>query len=241
MRIRKTIFGRQKLKPNTFIGGVSATINSISILASLLGISTAKIRGFKILGSDISCFVVDEYYLPGDLFKNRTDIKYWKDNKAFSINNGTFQNCTNLEILELNNYKIASSGGYPKITNTKIKTLVLPEITTFVGSADIQNNSLLEKLILPKATTMISARSSVGNPLMSFIDIKKVKLINGTPGYTGYFNTTATVAVGCVVNANIFMATCNGGLPDGDLLHIYNTRSGIINFYDDAGNYVSTL
>lgn len=43
MGLRKTIFGRKKLRANTFIGGVADTINTPALIASRLGISVARI------------------------------------------------------------------------------------------------------------------------------------------------------------------------------------------------------
>ena len=54
-------------------------------------------------------------------------------------------------------------------------------------------------------------------------------------------NAFLEINIGCVIEANIYLATANAGGADVDLLYAKNTRGCTVNFYDDLGNYVSTL
>ena len=45
--LKKFYFGKSKYKPNTFIGGVSATLNTSALVANKLGISVVELRLLK--------------------------------------------------------------------------------------------------------------------------------------------------------------------------------------------------
>jgi len=60
--LQNTVFGRQKAAVNTYIGGVSATINTPALLASTLGISASRIKLFSTIGSDIQCAIIGGSY-----------------------------------------------------------------------------------------------------------------------------------------------------------------------------------
>jgi hypothetical protein len=63
-------FGRQYLKPNTFIGGVGAQVTSEAILALVLSpeLVASDIKIFKITGLNISCYIEKRYNLILDTF-----------------------------------------------------------------------------------------------------------------------------------------------------------------------------
>ena len=79
--LKKFYFGRQKLKPNTFIGGIGSIINTPALLAARLGISVNRIKLFKITGVDVECAVVGgSYTMPMDAWSgNTTGITYFDD------------------------------------------------------------------------------------------------------------------------------------------------------------------
>ena len=85
MSFRSNIFGQTgsvNTPPNTFIGGVSATINSKETLSTKLGISAASISNFSIIGNDIQAGISVVYELPTRSFYFDTDITYYKDKGA---------------------------------------------------------------------------------------------------------------------------------------------------------------
>lgn len=241
MRIRKTIFGRIKAQPNTFIGGVGTTITSAAALAAKIGISSTRIKGFKVVGSDIECNISGNYNLPTSAFKNNTDITYYKDNDRLvqGFANSVFDGSSNLHTLELYGLKTFSNGGLPKIRFTKIEKLYFPEMTIVQGNNSVTNNNLLTSIDIPNATSSYNSNIFYNNPLLSNVNITKVK---GNIGLNSRNNSWFSLcAIGCIINVNIDMLTNNGGSPDEDLTVIKSQRNAVINFYDDSGNYVSTL
>jgi hypothetical protein len=82
--LRTTIFGKIKYKPNTFIGGVSTTIYTPALLATKLGISTSRIKVFKIVGSDIEFAIISGNYSIGTLafFDNIDGITFYRDKSS---------------------------------------------------------------------------------------------------------------------------------------------------------------
>lgn len=64
--------------PNTFIGGVSATISTRAILASTLSIDVSRISGFTIVGSDIECKIKGTYVVPAG-FATINPVTYYND------------------------------------------------------------------------------------------------------------------------------------------------------------------
>ena len=75
--LKKFYFGKQKLKPNTFIGGVSATLNTPALVATRLGISVSRIKAFKIVGENIEFAVVGgSYEIPNSAFSGNTNLTF---------------------------------------------------------------------------------------------------------------------------------------------------------------------
>lgn len=97
MSLQKTVFGRQKIKPNTFIGGVGATINTAALAASKLGISASRIKAFSVIGDNIQFAVVGgTYSIPSSAFLSNNSITYFHDDEGLctNINSYAFRNCT---------------------------------------------------------------------------------------------------------------------------------------------------
>ena len=117
MTLQKTVFGRPKIKPNTFIGGVSATINTAALVASKLGISASRIKAFSVIGANIQFAVTGgSYGIPNSAFKNNTSITYFDDKEGLvqSIGYAAFGYNTNLEwvnLLEVVTITSLASGG----------------------------------------------------------------------------------------------------------------------------------
>lgn len=97
MRIRKTIFGRIKAQPNTFIGGVGTTITSAAALAAKIGISSTRVKNFKIIGVNIETNITGTYSIPQGAFKG-SEITYFNDfeGNVVDIKSAAFYNCTSL-------------------------------------------------------------------------------------------------------------------------------------------------
>lgn len=138
MGLRKTIFGCQKFKANTFIGGVSASIGTAAALATKLQISADRVSNFKVVGNDIQCKILGgSYTIPGQCFKNDTTLTYYNDAKGLVtyIQSQGLRNCTNLtyvnfpnvvvfEAYVLEGAKLTGVIDFPKLTTLGTNTLL---------------------------------------------------------------------------------------------------------------------
>lgn len=101
--LQNTVFGKSNYKANTFIGGVASTINTPSLAAAKLGISSSRIKLFQIVGNDIKFAVTDgSYILPQNFMGDVSALTYFIDLKGFITSNAPtlgkmFLRCYNLE------------------------------------------------------------------------------------------------------------------------------------------------
>lgn len=114
MRIRKTIFGRQKIKPNTFIGGVGATINTPALLATKLGILVSRIKVFRVVGLDVQCAIIGNYTIPPTAFSGNNEIAYFDDINGLvtAISFSAFSDASNLTLVNFPNCLSVNGDGY---------------------------------------------------------------------------------------------------------------------------------
>lgn len=182
MRIRKTIFGRTKIKPNTFIGGVSAAINTPTLIANKLGISVSRIKAFSVIGSDIQFAVIGgNYNIPTSAFKNNTTITYFNDSDGLviEINPAAFVGAISSAYYIFPNLnKIISSTG--------------------IGTGVFQNNSSLSSFTAPKLTTI------VGDYTFSTLGTTATNLVSlNFPMLTGSLGANTFAGQGKLVNLTI--------------------------------------
>jgi hypothetical protein len=136
--LKKFYFGKQKIKANTFIGGVSATINTPSLIATKLGVSVARIKAFKIVGANIEFAVIGgTYSVPANAFNGTTDLTYYNDADGLvtSVNQGSFVGATGSTYYIFPNLTTINSG-------------------TSVGTGAFQNNTSLSSFVAPKLATI---------------------------------------------------------------------------------------
>ena len=78
--LKRFYFGKQKVKANTYIGGIGGTINTPALLASKLGISENRIKLFKVTGVDVECAIIGgSYNIPNSCWANNLQITYYRD------------------------------------------------------------------------------------------------------------------------------------------------------------------
>ncbi|MFC0781223.1 leucine-rich repeat protein [Flavobacterium sp. HJSW_4] len=234
MGLRKTIFGRQKIKPNTFIGGVAATINTPALIASKLGISVSRIKGFSIVGNDIQFAITGgNYIIPQSAFRTNADITYYNDagglvtrlNPHAFGSTSKFISCNFPKLLTLEGN---GSGGGP-FNHSAIIDVDLPECTLFNGGHHFDSCYSLKTVNLPKLTNMgnggyyifrdCKALNSVYAPLCT--------KIGATLNYDAIFQNIKT---GCSITINNALQTSNLGTLDGDLQYAINSRGAIVNY-----------
>jgi hypothetical protein len=203
--LKKYVFGRSKgVILNTFIGGVASAINTASLLATKLQISTSRITSFSVVGNDIQCKIDGTYAMPNSAFEglpntnNNPGITFYNDieNLCISLGSNSFySNQQQMLITEINfggviNVGFSSFLGFP--SRSFIKKIILPQATTLNGSKVISVLPDLELVYIPRCTIL---GESVGNNEI-FFNSK----LNGTAIY-----------------ANPFLQTNNAGGVDGDL------------------------
>lgn len=244
MRIRKTIFGRSKIKPNTFIGGVSATLNTPALLAAKLGISVSAISNFKIIGTDIECKITSNYVMNTSAFRDNTSITYFddKEGKFTDVGGATahFRGTTNLQYINLPKVQLSEANNSYFFNNNpgSVFTKALLPGTTILSQNTFGNLPVMNELDVNNVQTWYKSAINGTIGALTVLNIKKCKSF-GTVGVGGR-GITAPKA-GMIFNVNVALLTSNAGAVNADMLY-YKTNYGcVINFYDDSGNYVSTL
>ena len=191
--LKKYYFGKQKVKvPNTFIGGIGATINTPALLASKLGIAENRIKLFKVTGVDVECAVVGgSYSMPVDCWVGNTSITYWEDNVCNYTNRNVFRNASNLTYCIMN-----------------------AVITVTTGSSHIfQGCTSLKKILLPECTHFGGYYMLNSVPFNIFYGPKMITAFGDSTGNDACFDINGTGAL----ILNPALQTCNAGQPDGDL------------------------
>lgn len=236
MIIKKHIYGRRPIPPNTFIGGVGSSLSTKNVLATKLGIAPTRIKSFRIVNDEVQAFIKGAYEIMTNTFMDDHTITHYKDNDRLvkRINNGAFANCSNLETLELYGVLDMSSGGSSKISNTKVVHLYFPEMNSISGNISIENNLLLKTFDAPIATLIPQNSVLRNNPSLEYINIPNVK---SQIGFTVLNNNTFDgCKVGCVINVHSSMMSINGGLPDADLYSNTNLDVNYLDYVSDSNN-----
>lgn len=155
-------------------------------------------------------------------------------------------------------------------TDAGVTSLNLPSVTSFQRSVFNANTSIQELIMtglisvtifemflnlrgciniyLPNLQSINDKRntfaSSSGASAFELIDAKKLKTL-GNPSHVGNSSggeqTFNNLKTNCIINVHEDLATANSGNADAALVWAKNNRSAVVNFYDDNGDYVSTL
>lgn len=207
--LKKFYFGKQKIKPNTFIGGVSATINTPALVAIKLDVSVSRIKAFKIVGADIEFAVIGGgYTIPASCFINNTEIKSYIDADGL----------------------VSQFTGGQEFRNSTIQTVNFPNVTTFNNSIlNFYNCVFLTSVSFPKLTRVwtqafhfCTSLSTIELPLLTvtgpfaFANTSSLSTVNilkcsNLGGFSTYDNVFEGIKIGCTINANISLKTNNAG------------------------------
>jgi chitodextrinase len=196
--LKKYVFGRSKgVLLNTFIGGVASTINTPSLLATKLQISTSRITLFSVVGNDIQCKIDGTYAMPIGAWENNNITSYRDlDNLVTALNVGAMRSNISLPRIEFNG--VITCGDF-QTSYSYINDVILPNCTTIANQAFFDSYSTFNQAtkriyVIPRC---VNLGSTVGN--------NQVFTQNGR----GLANTT--------IYANPFLQTNNAGGVDGDL------------------------
>ena len=159
--LKKFYFGKKKLKPNTFIGGVSATLNTPALVATKLGISISRIKAFSISGSNIEFAVIGgAYSIPANAFNGATTLTYYNDSDGLvtSVNGASFVGATGATYYIFPNLTTINSG-------------------TGVGTGAFQNNTSLSSFVAPKLATITGnyTFSTAGTTATNIAETQQIK------------------------------------------------------------------
>lgn len=133
--LKKFYFGKSKSKPNTFIGGVGDVITNASQVASSLGLTANRVRGFVKKGNNIEFEVIGGTYNMQHRFISGSNITYFIDKDGLVTSFGqSFSQCLNLERLEFPKCTYiygGDSGGWLFTTCPKLKYVYIPLCINF--------------------------------------------------------------------------------------------------------------
>lgn len=242
--LQNTIFGNNKYRANTFIGGVASIINTPALAASKLGVPASRIKGFKIIGDNIEFAVTGgRYSIAMGAFMSVTALTYYYDTDYLIEGLGTyaFFNAVNLEFIsELRNCVTMGTGVFfnnqkltaviaPKLQiageacfkgMNKVKEFSFPELTT-LNSASVGGNTgifedcvLLEKVYVPKCTTVTGYRLLRNCTSLQSFYAPLLNQLGQTLGNDSNFSGIKT---GAKLTVSAYLKTVNAGAPDGDL------------------------
>jgi hypothetical protein len=227
----------QNVLPNTFIGGVAATINTPQLLANVLRIHVNRINNFRIINNNIQCKITGNYTGPTRAFFNVGLTYYIDTDNLITTLNSNYIAWNPIPKLVLNGVLYAEPTSL--VGNEYLTELEVPNLLEIRGAHFI-NVCPIKILDIPKCTYIAPqglAHTSINTPKYTYINIRMCKNLGNSPLNTNVFqNINSSV----VIDANIYLATNNNGGADGDLVYAKN-RGCQINFYTDNGNYVSTL
>ena len=206
---QRQIFGTKKGGFNTEIGGVSATLNTASALASVLGISASNILDFTITGSNIKCNITVNYVIPASAFENNAVISFYKDSgKVTNIGNSAFRTCSLLYYLEF--ALITSITGVYFLRNESTGlhdlTVICPKLTSLSNAGLYLHNRYKLTLYAPLLT-------AIGSSTADNFVFYRSEYISGLRLYV-----------------NPSLATSNSGAEEGDIAYYRNTCNAQISY-----------
>ncbi len=211
---------------------------------------TLRIRRFAsisgLYGAGLKKVIVDTDSFQSGVMRDMPNLEEVVQPNVEWIDSDCFNGCSKLASLTTGN---VTTLGNRAFNATGFVNLDFPKLTTLGGVSPftgLVNLKTIKFGSLVNVTTSESFLSS--NSLLELIDMKKVKNYGGTtiattPGLSARFYGFNNVKLGCVIEANISLATANtnDGTAHEALKWAKTARQAVVKFYDDNGNYVSTL
>lgn len=230
---------------NLELEGSLASITTNAQLATFLGVSLNKIRHFTNTGSLIQASIRGNYAIPNGQFYNNTTLSKFRDVGGIVGSVGS-NGLRNTQLTELILLKLQTSKNTSIAYNTKLPVINLPSLRLY-GEQTLRGNSgTLEiyaiNLEQIGSVTTTGINDLAGLTSLNILDLRKLKIYNNpSTGYGGTTSGFASLKSGCEIRVHIALATANNGAVNESLRYAKNLRGAIVKFYDDNGNYVSTL
>jgi hypothetical protein len=233
MGIKKTVFGRAKYKPNTFIGGVAGTINTAELVATKMGLPLSRIKAFSVVGNDIQFAIIGGSYDIVDYFLNNdVSVTYFRDDAGLVTGLGfrAFRACSSLTMIKTDNALFCYDEAF---YNTKVTEFIFPNMLRFTGTwGAFTFNPELKKIDCPK---LISSSWAAGGmqhcPKLELVNLPKLASIRpnwyGGPDEQYTFVNTKN---GFALNVAAGALTSNFGNLDRDVAFAINNRAAIVNY-----------
>lgn len=259
-----SIFGQHNQKPNTFIGGiaklggtgVNAPINTASLLASKLSIPVNRITVFNIVGDNVECHINGAFNLPPNSFgqgvvaNSNQNLTYWddRDNLMIGFGLGGLRGCQSIVYVKLNGIIQRTTEAGPTngglLDNAISCNAAEMNSLTYMRGYYWFRNTKIVNLNLPSLIYMGDFSGTIGNNFagMTFLELlsmKKLKQIGSNPNLNA--NNFSGIKTGAKIQVHIDLRTANAGNAHAELVWVKANRAAIVEFYDDNGNYVSTL
>lgn len=149
----------------------------------------------------------------------------------------------NSGILQLNLPLVTGIGQEAFNTNNVLETLIIPNVST-IGYRSFLGLQKVSSLVLPNVVSVSDKRGTFSRMhSMELIDIRACKALGDASsiGGTGNSITFDELKTGCLIKVHEDLATANSGDADAALVWVKANRSATVEFYDDNGDYVSTL
>lgn len=181
--LQNTVFGKQKVKLNTFIGGVGSTLNTPALLAARLGVTVSRISLFRIIGTNVECAITGTFNLGWTL---RTyGCTYFESTQVISM--GSLQEWA---------------------VENQLKKVIVPNMT-YARGATFYGNSGIRVYYCPLATNIGEYDSSnifvgIGGRTRTFENIQ--------PGFILYCNPVLAIANAGNPVADINTILSRGGI-----------------------------
>lgn len=232
--IQNTIFGKSNYKVNTYIGGIGDTINTPALLATKLGISSNRIKMFRILDNNIECAIIGgTYSLPNNSWLN-SNITYFIDEKNLAVTDESrvFRSATLLQKIKLNGLR---NTGDESFTNTNLAEISLPNVTNLKGRyGSFRINPKLKRIILPEASYSEWSFSGMdGCPSLEIVYIPKLAVLrSGSSAALNNFVFSSN-KIGFKIYASLLAQTSYFGAVDKDIAWAIANRSAIVRYVTD--------
>ncbi|WP_278035880.1 leucine-rich repeat protein [Flavobacterium nitratireducens] len=220
---KKFYLAKTKIQPNTFIGGVSASINTAALVASKLGISASRIKAFSVIGSDIQFAVTGgSYVIPNSAFQSST-ITYYNDVSGLctSVGSSGFRYCT---------FQYCTFPAVTKIGQHGFGNVTFLSDVTFPAWNDVGSNEHCffgAKFTNFYAPAMVNlnkvGNSQVFNSCQVTGEMVLANLAVIGSSVSTNSSTFSSMTGGGILRVPVSLLTVNGGYPDPDLEGVGNS------------------
>jgi hypothetical protein len=233
--------------PNTFIGGVSATIGTAAALASRLAINVDRITLFEIVGEDIKCRVTGNYNGLGSGFDGNTAITYYDDSEGLLVNmSDRFISACSI-LLWINFPKLKTTLGQNFNYCPLIKRIELPELLSSTGQfGSFTYNDSLQEIILPKLITVRSTSEegfAQNNRNLTMVYIPVCTELGSSQLRNPFnFRPSGSNLNRLKIICNPYFQTSNAGAEEGDIAYA-RSQGAIVRYITNftSPNPVTTL